>query len=100
MTEKLTDQQRRAVHKYLRLVAQDMNDAGYSDLTHFLTKPCEIPITMENLKAIVWKPVQKAMLGRESTEKLSKLEVDIVYQVISRHLSENYDITTPFPTED
>jgi len=95
-----TEQQNKALHKYFAMVAKEMTDAGYSDLMHFMSKPVEVPITQDNFKEMIWKKVQKAMLGRESTTELETPEVDQVYQVISRHLATSFNITTPFPSED
>ena len=45
------------------------------------------------VKELIWRPIQKAITGKESTTKLNKEdEITVVYQTISKKLSEDFGI--------
>ncbi len=94
-----TSQQNRAMHKYFRLLAEELNDAGY-DMKSTLNEDREIPWTEENVKNHLWRPIQEAMLSKESTMDLETKEVNQVYEVLNRHLGEKLGISVMFPVED
>ena len=88
------------MHKYWRMFAQDMTDAGYTDLRDFLTKPFEIPILKDTVEHMIWKRVQLALTGKEHSSDLEPHEVNLVYQHVSHYLSERHDLSTPFPSKE
>ena len=99
-----TTQQNRALHLFCTLVAKALNDAGIS-LQQLLSKAkVEIPCTKDNIKENLWRPIQKAVLKKHSTRELGKHEVDEVYDVINRFLSDfelngrRYHIHVPWPS--
>jgi len=58
-----------------------------------------VPWTMELVKESIWRPIQKAITGKTSTTKLTKDEVDKVYEVYNTVLA-RYGIHVPFPSID
>jgi len=90
-------QQNKALHLYFQLVADALTDAGL-DIKHVIK--ADVPWTAQSVKSILWKSLQKALLGKESTTKLKKDEIDKVYDVMNRVLSERYGIYVPFPNRD
>lgn len=88
--------QNRAIHKYCSMLAKDLNDAGY-DMKRVIKDEVDIPWSEGNAKEFLWRPVQKAMGLPESTADLATNEVSQVYEVLSRKLAQDYNITTPFP---
>ncbi len=58
----------------------------------------DIPWSVDSAKEYLWRPVQKAVVNKDSTTDLNTADVDTVYQALSRHLSSKFNITTPFPT--
>jgi hypothetical protein len=58
----------------------------------------DIPWTMENAKNHLWRPIQEAMLGKESTRELTTDEVSKIYDVLNRHLGEKFGIECDFPS--
>jgi hypothetical protein len=61
----------------------------------------EIQWTMENVKSLIWKPIQDALFEIGTTTKLDSKKIDEVYKVLDKHLSENYGIESiPFPNKD
>jgi hypothetical protein len=88
--------QNKALHLYCTMLSDALNDAGY-DMKKTLKPEIEIPWTPQMIKKHLWKPIQDAMLEKKSTTELETNEVDKVYQVLSRHLSERFCISVPFP---
>lgn len=96
---KRTDLQNRALHKYFSLLAECLNDAGL-DAKRTLKPEIDIPWTPAMIKDLLWRPIQKAMTGKESTTELTSGEPNRVYEVLDRHLAEKFGLSVPFPSED
>jgi len=94
--DKRTLTQNRAMHKFFEMLAKDLNTAGL-DMKRTLKPSVEIPWTPVTVKEYLWKPIQDAMLEKESTTELSTKEVNEVYETLIRHLGEKFGITTVFP---
>ncbi len=93
--------QNNAIHLYLSWVAREMVNKGMTlqDVVAQIKK-VEITPTPYNLKEVVWREIQKALLGKESTVHLTKHEVSEVYDVMSRWLAEHFEIDLPFPVDE
>jgi hypothetical protein len=98
-TEKLkrTLQQNKAMHKYFTMVAESLNDAGY-DMKKTLKPEIEISWTPTSVKEYLWKPIQEAMMLKDSTTELHTDQVSAVYNVLSRHLSAKLGVNVSFPS--
>ena len=99
MTEQRTPLQNKSIHKYFELLAERLNEAGL-DMKAVLKPEVDIPWTEENVKNHLWRPVQMAMLSKQSTTELTTAEISDVYQVINRHLGEKLGIHVPFPSNE
>ncbi len=91
-----TQKQNRALHLYFTQLAEMLNDAGL-DMRTVLKPEIEIPWTPGTIKNQLWRPVQKAYLGKESTTELESPEITKIYEVINRHLAK-FGISLPFPS--
>jgi hypothetical protein len=91
-----TNKQNSALHLFLRKLADALNDAGL-DMKAVLKPEVEIPWSDSAAKEYLWKPVQKAMLGKESTKELETDEVSKVYDTLNRHLASKFGVSVPFP---
>ena len=60
----------------------------------------DIPWTKLSIKEYIWKPILKAMTGKESTTLMDTKDIDKIYDVVNRHISEKWGISVPFPTEE
>lgn len=96
---KRTDQQNRALHLYLENVAKELNDAGWT-IQKLLEHTIEIQWTKNTAKELLWRPVQKMLLDKESTKLLDKIEPSEVYDILNRYLSEICGIHVPWPHRD
>ena len=92
-----TDRQNNALHLYLRMLADALKAGGF-DLKAILKKDAEIPCTPENLKENVWRKVQSAMFEKKSTTELTTDEVNEIYLIVDKTISERTGITIPFPS--
>jgi len=88
--------QNSALHLFFSLVAETLNDAGL-DMKKTLKPEVDIDWTPDGVKNYLWRPVQKAMLDKESTTELTKIEVGQVYETLNRFLGEKFAVHVPWP---
>lgn len=93
----ITDQQRKALHVYFKLIADALNNAGL-DMRKVLKPGIDIPWSPKTVKEHLWRPVQKIQLGKRSTTELTTQEIDIVFDTLNRHLGEKLGIHEDFPS--
>ena len=91
-----TARQNRALHVYLRLLGEALNEAGL-DQRAVLKSNFPIPWTSPSTKENLFKPIMRAMFDIDSTRKLAPVQVSQVYDVLNRRFSEKYGIHIPFP---
>lgn len=91
-----TEQQKKALHLWFRLLSEKLNEAGF-DMRRTLREDIEIPWDKEGrmVKKYLWKPVQDAILNVESTAKCGKLDYPYIYEILCRHLTTKLGITPP-----
>ena len=94
-----TDQQRKAIEVYCRELATALNDAGLDQRAVLaqMREGIEIPWSQESVKDTLWRRVQVAIIGKESTTKLSTDEVSRVYDVLNRWTGQTFGVSVPFP---
>lgn len=95
--EQRTSQQNRALHKYFRLLAEELNTLGL-DARKVLKPTYQIWWTEEMVKRDLWKPIQKIMLDKEHTSDLTTKEVDRVFEQINFAIGEKFGVYIPFPS--
>jgi hypothetical protein len=96
--EKLTRQQQKALHLLFGMIAQELNNCGM-DMRKTLKPEIDIPWTKETIKDFLWRPIQRAQLGKESTTELTRKEVDQVYDTINRFFGQKLQVEMPlFPS--
>lgn len=61
-------------------------------------KEVDVPWTKDSIKSVLWKPLQEALTGEESTTKLTTTEVNEVYEILSRHIAKNFGVDVEFPS--
>jgi len=95
---KRTIPQNNAMHLYFQLLADELNNAGYEMKSVFEVKDTDVEWSGTTIKECLWKPIQKAMTGKDSTTEISKDEVDKIFETLNRHIGENFGIHIPFPS--
>lgn len=92
-----TKQQNKALHVLFQLLADTLNDNGL-DMKKTLKPEVDIPWTAIAAKEFLWRPIQRAQLGKQSTTELTTKEIDEVFETINRHLGEKFGVHVPFPS--
>ena len=94
-----TIKQNNAFHKWLRLLAAALNDAGYSVQDGSLIR---VPVlyTMENLKENVVHPMMEHLYPDvKSTKKLNMEQISELYKHLDQVVSERTGVHVEFPHE-
>lgn len=96
-----TDQQRKAIEVYCRQVAETLEREGHTlqDVIKVIRR-AEIRPTQSNIKAVVWNGISEALLGKDSSTKLEKSEVDRVYEMMNAFIGREFHFHIPFPSEE
>jgi len=93
-----TEPQNRALHLYFRKIAEALNDAGL-DQRKVLKPSVAIPWDEKSVKEQLWRQIQRVSVHKDSTKDLDTKEIDKVYDILNRHLTEKFgpDVHIPFP---
>ncbi len=92
----MTPNQRNALHLYCEMLACALNNAGY-DMKKTLKEEVEIPWQKMMVKEHLWKPIEKIMVDKDSTEEMTNKEVNEIYKVLDRHIAQKFGVSVPFP---
>ena len=98
-TKQRTESQNKALHLYFTQLAEMLNDAGL-DMRKVLKPSISIPWTPQTIKENLWKPVMEFQLQKSSTTEMTTKDIDEVYDVINRHLGEQFGISIEFPSQE
>lgn len=90
-----TQRQSRALHLFFSMIAKELNNQG---LTIPKVLKADVTFSPDAVKDYMWRPIQKAVTGKESTTKLEKKEIDQVYEVLNKLLGEKFGFHVPFPS--
>lgn len=88
--------QNRAIHLLFTQIVDTLNEHGL-DMRVVLKPEIDIPWTTETVKDYIWRPIQKALLRKESTTELTTQDIDKVYDGINKFLGEKHGLHFPFP---
>jgi hypothetical protein len=91
--------QNSALHVWTNLVAEALNSAGY-DMKKTLAHKAEIPWTASSVKDYLWRPVQQAQTGEDSTAKVDKTDYVKIYDILNRHFVDKMGIHVPWPVNE
>jgi hypothetical protein len=88
-----TIQQNKALHKFCQLLADELNAKGHGMkfVLESLGREQDIPWTMPAVKEHLWKPVQKAIAGKESTTELNTIDPTPIHQSLMHVLNQAID---------
>lgn len=90
--------QNSALHLFCENLATTLNDAGI-DFRLFLKDGYPVPFTQELVKNHIWRPIQKAVTGKESTTKPQAHEYAQIYDVLNCKMAE-FGIFVPWPSKE
>jgi hypothetical protein len=99
MTKQRTMSQNNALHLYCKMLADELNAAGFT-VQLVLKEKIELEWDTSKVKELLWRPTQQAITGKKSTVDLDKMEdIDKVYEHLNRHISEKFGIHVAFPSQ-
>ena len=84
----------RALHLFFRMLADELN-AKQMDMRKVLRHDVELQWTPAAVKEYIWRPIQEAVIAKESTTEADRQEYDKVYQVLAHHMATRLGITCP-----
>ena len=93
-----TRTQNSALHLFCKLLADELNAAGY-DFRTFVKEGYAVPFNEQLVKDHVWRPIQKAVTGKDSTTKPERNEYGLIYDVLNQKMAE-YGIYVPWPCKE
>jgi len=92
-----TLQQNSALHLFFTLLADELNDKHF-DMRHLIRREVELSWTPYSVKEYLWRPLQKALLGKKSTTQLGKTQdIDLIYDHLNRIITERTNGEVDFP---
>lgn len=93
--------QQAALEIWCRQVSEALNDAGL-DQRKFLKPSIAIPWDDRgrSFKDLVWRPVQRAITGRDSTTEPERSEYPKIYEIINMHMASEHGISVPWPEKE
>ena len=97
--KKRTNAQNNALQVYCKQLAEAFCDRGL-DMKRVLKKEIDIPWTRDSVREYLWKPLQKAVIQKESTTDANTNEYSKVYDVLNRHIADKYGFSVPFPSRE
>ena len=91
--------QNRALHKYFEIIAEKLNDGGYTQkgLMAKFKESFDLPITPELIKGI-FREVGKVLYKKDSTSKLTTKEIQEVYLIVDQRFSEMTGVRSDWPS--
>lgn len=93
-----TLRQNAAIHLYCELIAECLNEVGLTfSYTGIKGMKMELRYSKELIKETLWKPIQMALFGKESTTQLNREEVSEIAGQIE-HFFASQGIDLPFPS--
>ena len=98
--DKRTIKQNASLHKGFELLAEALNDSGYEMKAVLEAKSVDVPWSPATIKEVLYRPIMVAMLDKHSTTELDTTEISDVWDVLIRHLGENFGIIVEFPSDE
>ncbi len=95
-----TDQQNKGMHKFFAIISEILNSKGHT-LTILAKIGFNLSFTPTIIKENVWKPLQKALFGTDSTTRLHKdNEIKEIVDSANEALAEYLECYVPFPSRE
>ncbi len=95
-----TTQQNKAYWKWLTLLAESLNDAGYSQNDKIVIT-CDVPFTKDNLHELCCKPyINQMWPEKTSSTQLSTIDEDDLYMVVDQAIASRTGCHVEWPSEE
>ena len=96
-----TAKQNSSLHKYLAMLCEALNDAGWDmgGVLGKISKSATIPWTEGAVKERLWRPVQISAFDVDSSTKLDTVEINVVYESLNNITASRLGVSIPWPSE-
>ena len=100
LPHKRSSQQNKSLHVLFQNISFELNRIGM-EFTYNGIKGMEIQTTYtpEIVKEFIWRPLQKAMLDKESTTKLTTSDINAIFEILGRYFAEK-GVVIDFPSAE
>ena len=98
MSETRTPKQSDCLHLWFRQVAATLNESGLDQtvvIKALESRGIDIPWTEDSFKASIWRPIQQAMIGQESTTKAGTTDYNAEYQGLVKWFGQEFGVVLP-----
>jgi hypothetical protein len=92
-----TSQQNKALHLFCKLVSDQLSEK-YT-VQQVLAQSIEREWTPENVKNLLWRPLQIAITGKESTAEAITKEYPKIHKYLEYFLGDKFGVYVPWPIE-
>jgi hypothetical protein len=89
-----TKRQNSSLHVFCQLLADLLNASGL-DQRKVLKPSIEIPWDGKSVKEKIWKPIQEAVIHKDSTTEAYRHEYGQVYEVLAHHMATKLNVQVP-----
>lgn len=89
--------QNKALHLMFTQLADELNGQGLT-VMKTLKHDAEIMWTPTLVKELVWRKLQIALTGKESTTEINTQEINKILDTMTKYLGENQGIDVVFPS--
>lgn len=90
-----TGKQNAALHVFCRLLAEALNERGIT-FNQFFKEGYQVPWSGDIVKENVWRPMQRAVCGVESSTELTTTQLSEIYDPLNDKLAD-FNIHVPWP---
>ena len=91
--------QNASMHLYCTHLSQALNDGGF-DFRTVIKEGIAVNWTPDLVKDYMWRPIQKAVTGHDSTTKPERHQYSEIYEELNRHVSGKLGVFVPWPSKD
>lgn len=100
LPNKRSSQQNRSLHLLFNNISFELNKMGLQFVYRGIKgMEIEVPYTPETVKDYLWRPLQVALIGKESTTKLTTENINAIFEVLAKWFAEN-GVVIEFPSID
>lgn len=94
-----TIKQNASLWKYLEILSDELNSAGYEMVILIVGKEVHIPWTKDTLKEAVWNGIMKKAYKKNSSTDLTTSEMSEIYEIMNRWTATTFGIGVPWPNK-
>lgn len=98
----LSRAQQNSIWLWCSLIASELSkhEVSMVQLLASMRRSADIYPTKDSVREFIWKPVQKAITGKQSMTYLERTELDQIIDPIAKFLGESHYLDVAFPSKE